>query len=314
MNGKSSTLTLLISFCQLYLYNVDGLFHPPSGVVLNFDIQTLSSNSFHVCYDEPYNGITENISFAKCNGSVIFVGAKATESSNVVAVGAFGDVSIFDVTSSTKSAIENNGAYWYFYPGYAFGFSPIASINLKRGDIITDNCEKRLSWHLQVGYGGFRAGCKINLYSNVWRKVVYTSPFYITESPTSSPTKVNETVTFPPTLSPVSAPKTASPTIKRIHKIVFPTLAPTSELHAMSQRQENSILTENEIATGVGLSIAVLSVFIASIYLYNLWQRYKIMSAERSTLKLEERALSSQVTTTPINYLDELDSNIDVDF
>jgi hypothetical protein len=58
-----------------------------------------------------------------------------------------------------------NGAYWYRYSGYSFGFAGNQSINLGSADTNSINPTERLSWHLHSS-GGWRIGELTNLNSN----------------------------------------------------------------------------------------------------------------------------------------------------
>ena len=54
--------------------------------------------------------------------------------------------------------------YWYFYPGLSFGLAPTSDIYQYQADQIdcpgVTNCQSnlRLSWHLDLNFGGWRLG------------------------------------------------------------------------------------------------------------------------------------------------------------
>ena len=129
------------------------------------------------CYDQPYSYVTTSSDFSACNGIINFVGAKTSSSATTFAVGAFGLNSIFSRTSSYSTATyDQGGAYWYFIPGYSFGFADVSSVSLNECDVgSSPNCASRLCWHMDLGAGGYRAGCTLGLNSDTtWRKVIYT--------------------------------------------------------------------------------------------------------------------------------------------
>ena len=62
-------------------------------------------------------------------------------------------------TSSSRTAYLSNGAYWYNYPTYSFGFTPSIDVNLVFGDILKLADNRLLSWYINRGpFGGFRVG------------------------------------------------------------------------------------------------------------------------------------------------------------
>ena len=69
----------------------------------------------------------------------------------------------------------SNGVYWYFTPGKSFGFlRDTELIQEPTVDIGTENADSRLSWNLDNGIGGDRAGLYSNLkYESVYRKLIY---------------------------------------------------------------------------------------------------------------------------------------------
>eukprot|EP01041_Mallomonas_annulata_P005303 gene5303-10610_t len=242
----------------------NGGYTPPSGIFQNYLIQDLSTHSFTVCYDQPYSIATTSASLSNCNGSWLFVGARQESINTSVSLGAFITPDIFNSTGSTSLAFPFNGAYWYYYPTYSFGFSPSQTINLRRADILTSDCNLRLSWHLDLSYGGYRAGCNTDLYSTSWRKVIYTTPVYPTSSPTPIPSQTPSKV---PTAGPVII--TRSPTIAIITKIKPPTLSPTQRLNTTSQTSIDSTLSPQAIAVGVGVGVSVLCIFLGGAFIYS---------------------------------------------
>ena len=99
----------------------------------------------------------------------MLIGAKASSSATTFAIAAVGSYdSVFAPTSSTDTAYEHNGAYFYFYDGYAMGFSSTSSIMLSTADISTgSDAQYRLSWQMDFSAGGYRAGATTQLLAHM---------------------------------------------------------------------------------------------------------------------------------------------------
>ena len=82
---------------------------------------------------------------------------------------------VFAATSSTTTAYENNGVYWYFYSPKSMGFAATSSVRLITADLL-DNSEtdsNRLSWHLdQPSNPSWRAGTAVGGSTYGYYKVV----------------------------------------------------------------------------------------------------------------------------------------------
>jgi hypothetical protein len=59
-----------------------------------------------------------------------------------------------------------NGVYWYNCDKQSFGFAASSRISLNSADTSSEQCERRLSWHLDQTSGGYRVGCTTNLNSD----------------------------------------------------------------------------------------------------------------------------------------------------
>ena len=146
------------------------------GVLYNYSENSLLLNGFVKCYDQPYSFHTTSSDLNACNGSqFVFVGAKNSNFTTIIAVGAFGSSNIFAVTTSTTTAYYDlGGAYWYRYPSYSFGFASSSNVTLNTCDVGSTDCASRLCWHLDINVGGYRAGCTTWLNDDpTWRKVMY---------------------------------------------------------------------------------------------------------------------------------------------
>ena len=135
----------------------------------------------HVCYDQPYSHATTQADLDACQGAGVthvLVGAKASAGASTLALLAAGRASqALAPTSSTGTAYAENGAYWYNFNGRSSGFADSSSIWIGPSDSYSrvNGCHKRLSWLRQTGWGGWRAGCTLNLENSAtWRKVMYS--------------------------------------------------------------------------------------------------------------------------------------------
>ena len=138
----------------------------------------LALSGYVKCYDQPYSSYTTTRDLAACNDTqIVFVGAKSSYLSTVLAIGAFGSPYIFTATySKTTAYYDPGGAYWYRYPSYSFGLADFSSVNLNTCDYdqSSNDCVSRLCWHLDQNSGGYRTGCTTGLNGDpTWRKVIY---------------------------------------------------------------------------------------------------------------------------------------------
>jgi len=75
-----------------------------------------------------------------------------------------------------NTAIPHNGAYWYCLDGCSFGFAPTSEVKLSKADTCdAKGGDCRLSWHVGISQGGWRAGRESNLTGSgsgrAWLKV-----------------------------------------------------------------------------------------------------------------------------------------------
>ena len=185
----------------------------------------LDNRSWVETYWAPYSDHTfyEDIAaedYSTSEYPYMCVGAYASSDATTASLAACGlREDVLQATYSTSTAYHYNGAYWYRYAGKSFGFAPSAVVYLNSADTSSDTSgAHRLSWHLDQGHGGFRAGNTNYLNSdNTWYKrivIVSVEGAFPTMQPTLS---------VPPTLSPTTSAPTLSPTTSA------PTFAPTPE-------------------------------------------------------------------------------------
>jgi len=74
--------------------------------------------------------------------------------------------------SKQNSGTLHNGAYWYWFSNYSFGFSDNNDICLGSCDYKRHKDHSKLCWHLTGG--GWRAGSNLWLSSDTkWRKIIW---------------------------------------------------------------------------------------------------------------------------------------------
>ena len=136
----------------------------PYGVQRNIAEATITGgfSSCDTYYNEPYSHATQSDDVRTVGASTythVILGARYGASGQflLAAVGEYD--AVFAATSSTTTAYENNGVYWYFYPSKSIGFASDASVSLNTADTKdSPGSEDRLSWHLDVAAGGYRVG------------------------------------------------------------------------------------------------------------------------------------------------------------
>lgn len=133
-----------------------------------------------LAYNAPYNDYTVSTDISLSSYSTLqypymCVGAFSSSSSSFAKLMACGRRSkITKFTSSLYTAYEENGVYWYNVNSKSFGFASQSSIDLNSADTLDQNCQYRLSWHLDQLFGGYRAGCILSLNDNlVWYKKIF---------------------------------------------------------------------------------------------------------------------------------------------
>jgi hypothetical protein len=116
--------------------------------------------------DVPYNDYTTQAKLAACSidpNKDVVVGVKQAGSSTLTLMAVARASEAFAQHCDARLA---NGAYWYNCVGQSFGFAASASISLGSADTASDQCEYRLSWHVDSSSGGWRAGCATGLNSD----------------------------------------------------------------------------------------------------------------------------------------------------
>lgn len=187
------------------------------------------------CITREYTWSTNSSDIEECVGPYLFVGAGVYSPQRrfSIILGAFGSVAKVQTVTARNSPNLFNGVYWYFTPGESFGFLNDTNLMQNKGDTGTSYPASRLSWILDSGVGGYRAGKKINpLYEERYFKIILDCPLPVDTSPSPSAS---------PTFSTSSCPS-ASPSCKRTRrsKSKKPTKAPKTKAPKPSRRKRPS--------------------------------------------------------------------------
>eukprot|EP00964_Phaeocystis_antarctica_P038352 scaffold21940_cov69-Phaeocystis_antarctica.AAC.2 len=145
----------------------------PVGVQLSLPASFLDGWTQH--FDEGYDHETmlEHLEGVPTSAKWIFVGARDPEGN--ITIGAVGARD--KVLQSTPRNIphEHNGVTWYLTKGASFGFAAAGcAVNQEEADCLQeDQGDSRLSWHIENGSSGWRAGSSQGLDEEEWRKLLY---------------------------------------------------------------------------------------------------------------------------------------------
>ena len=165
----------------LFLSLASAVFAIPYGIqYYNVTEDYLESHGCYVCYSAAYHRETTSDDILSCTGPILFVGAQTFSNwfwrfESTIYLGAFGRAPNVHERTELNTPNLSNGVYWYFTPGKSFGFlRDTELIQEPTVDIGTENADSRLSWNLDNGIGGDRAGLYSNLkYESVYRKLIY---------------------------------------------------------------------------------------------------------------------------------------------
>jgi hypothetical protein len=147
----------------------------PIGVQYDLSLAVISAYCTP-CFFVDYNEATTSSDITLCDGPFLFVGAY-NRATNLVQLGGFSAVTEIRTVTPINTPHISNGIYWYFTSGYSFGFADSSTINQANADIASDpDAYSRMSWPLDVGYGGYRAGTTLNPTSGKLNKVIYNCP------------------------------------------------------------------------------------------------------------------------------------------
>ncbi|CAF0838132.1 unnamed protein product [Brachionus calyciflorus] len=144
----------------------------------NYSITYLQEKKFIKVYDVLYSYITiqsdlDNIK-NKCNiNSILCAGGGLVGSDVLDLVACANCYSVLTPTEKNKPVLIEE-VYWYMTPDHSFGFSPNATIDQNSADIFDTTNPFRLSWHLNISFGGYRLGQLTGLNNdNNYKKYIF---------------------------------------------------------------------------------------------------------------------------------------------
>ena len=112
-----------------------------------------------------------------CTGPYLFVGATLNYGVSPFYLGAFSSSAEILKQTALNSPHLSNGVYWYFTSGKSFGFLAGTNLEQDAADTVNTETEYRLSWHIDINVGGYRAGGNKGLNDATrWRKYIYNCP------------------------------------------------------------------------------------------------------------------------------------------
>ena len=166
----------------LFLPLSSALFTIPAGIQYNSVKEDDLKSECSLCYEDPFDKETFPTHILSCAGPVLFVGAQRYHGwwsweTKTMYLGAFALASEVHQTTALNTPHLSNGVYWYFTPGKSFGFLGDTDLHQEpTGDTGTTNIEARLSWNLDNGYGGYRAGDYTQGDLESVNKLIYNCP------------------------------------------------------------------------------------------------------------------------------------------
>jgi hypothetical protein len=153
--------------------------NPFSGVLNNQSLSFFLNQGFSVIYNYTYehNTTTQEINDIRnnCSESNILCMGGLDITNNVLLVVACGCcLDVLSVTVGNQTQLHN-GVYWYNTPTYSIGFAPNSTIIQTYADQFDLGNNQRVSWHLDLGIGGYRVGSIVTS-SAPYYKIYLKSP------------------------------------------------------------------------------------------------------------------------------------------
>jgi len=142
----------------------------PDGPQVNVSIDTLTAGGWTLCHKELYSNNLTDAKVAQiqemCDGDNIMIGCKPSGTADRLSVAAWGR------RKTVFNAGQESGTRWY-RTEKAWGFAPANSpIDLTDADVKSG--VTRISFHLNMRYGGFRCGERYHLNdSNDWERLFF---------------------------------------------------------------------------------------------------------------------------------------------
>ena len=147
------------------------------GLANNVPFSDILDSGFQLVYDYPYSHITtynEIIELRNlCNNSTVMCVGGGSQTDGILTVVACADCLSITTQTALGQTVLVGSAYWYFTPGYSFGFAPNSLIEQTLADDYDENSMLRLSWNLDELNGGWRLGIFINLNIDTLFKYIF---------------------------------------------------------------------------------------------------------------------------------------------
>ena len=156
----------------------------PLGVQHDVDPDVLDTG-WELHYEKPYTHATsrKDLRGIPAEARFVLVCAKLAEY-RTITLCAIGERGAVVNERNDDSLIKSNGVFWYWMRNMSFGFTPTPVVNLNRGPDYHDcfkpdpTSSKRLSWNINNGFGGWRAGHTTRIHVNpesgfAWTKLIY---------------------------------------------------------------------------------------------------------------------------------------------
>ena len=182
VSDELSVLRVKLALAQAEITQLKATLHDiacPQGLYfkegVQLDVPESMLRGWTCYYHAPYyNATTTDDILGPELGEFVLVGAKRRGSSSL-AVAAMGRRSlVFEQTQDERSTTLDNGVFWYRYWN-SFGFADADDVWLNDCDVNDlQTGHRRLSWFVDQGWGGYRAGAHVDLYNEgPWEKVLY---------------------------------------------------------------------------------------------------------------------------------------------
>ena len=144
----------------------------------NISTGVLLDAGYKLIYDYPYSHDTTlaemNIIQSICSPTSLIClgGSSAVNPNNLILVSCGRCLQVLSATFVNNPNLVN-GAYWYLTPNRSVGFSDIALINQNTCDVKFPADKRKLCWHLNYSFGGWRLGSILNIFNANYYKKIY---------------------------------------------------------------------------------------------------------------------------------------------
>jgi hypothetical protein len=150
-------------------------FGAPHGIQNNIHVSKLTEMGYSYVYNKPYNHATTSsemdIIKSSCLPTTILCLGGRDSTNDVLLVVSCGHCSVVFTKTAKNTPNTHNGAYWYYSPDcngcLSMGFAPNSTINQWNPDTFDLSNNQRVSWFLNIQWGGYRLGSLINLANDI---------------------------------------------------------------------------------------------------------------------------------------------------